>query len=118
MNLDDIGAQVRHFSDLIDKGIGAIRDETARYAEAERDYRKAKAEAWVIARAEHPEMLAKEREAWVDAQTADARYLRDLAEGVRQAALEAVRSRRGQLSACQTLANAHIEEAKFERTAP
>lgn len=116
--LADIATEMRRFSELIDKGIGAISTETRKMAEAERSYRHGKAEAWVMVREELPGSTAKEREAWVDSTTADLRFERDVAEGMRQAALEAVRSRRAQLSALQTLANAHQAEAEFARTAP
>jgi hypothetical protein len=46
------------------------------------------------------------------------RYRRDLAEGVAQAKLEIVRSKRGELSALQTVANAKKEEAMLARTGP
>lgn len=112
-----------HFSGLIDAGIAAMRDLSEQYAQAESDYRKAKAEAWVRCpnddsgvKAGEREWTAARREAWVDAQCADLRYKRDLAEAMKQSALEAVRSRRGQLSAVQTFANAEREEAAFSRT--
>lgn len=114
----EVAAEMRRFSDLIDRGIKAVVERTTAYAEAERTYRRVKAEAWVRVRDELPQSVAKEREAWVDSESADARFVRDVAEGERQAALEAVRARRAQLSACQTLANAYTAEAEFARTGP
>jgi hypothetical protein len=114
-----------HFSTLIDQGLTAMRELAEAYAQAEADYRKAKSEAWVRCPVDDPavkagerEWTAARREAWVNAQTADLRYARDLAEAMRQAALESVRSRRAQLSAIQTFANAHREEAGLARTGP
>lgn len=49
---------------------------------------------------------------------ADARRVRDLAEGMRQAGLEAVRSRRAQISALQSLLSADRSEMEIARTGP
>lgn len=87
-------------------------------ATAEAKYRRAKAEAWVLVRDKEDVQLAAERQAWVEAHTADLRKDRDIADGLRQAALEAIRWRRGQLSSLQTTTNAFIEEAKFVRGGP
>lgn len=113
--VSEMYAEAQRFSALIDQGLAAMRDQATAYADAEAAYRKGKSTAW--ARAPH-DMLAKEREAWVDAETADLRHTRDVAAAMRQTALEAVRSRRGQLSSVQTFANAHREEAAFARTGP
>lgn len=112
MILDNLGEEMARLSRLIDQGLQALRDQAAELAEAENEYRLAKATAWISA----PAGTVPEREAWVNGQTAGMRRRRDLAEGLRQAALEAVRSRRTQVSALQTLLNAHQEEAKFART--
>ena len=121
----DLYERAMHFSGLIDAGLAAMRDLAEQYASAEADYRKAKSEAWVRCpnddagvKAGEREWTAARREAWVDAQCADLRYKRDLAEAMKQSALEAVRSRRGQLSAVQTLCNAEREEAAMARTGP
>lgn len=108
-------AEAMRLSELIDEGVAALGRIATEYAEAEAAYRRAKSIAWVDAPAD---MLAKEREAWVDAKTAEERQRRDIAEAMKQGGLEALRSRRGQLSAIQTFANAHREEAAFVRTGP
>lgn len=108
-------AEAQRLSTLIDEGVEALGRIATAYANAEAAYRKGKAAAWLRA----PEgMLAKEKEAWVDAETAQLRAERDVAEAMKQGGLEALRSRRGQLSAIQTFANAHREEAAFARTGP
>lgn len=118
-------AQAMHFSTLIDQGCAAMREFAEQYANAEATYRKAIAEAWIRCPNDDPsvrsgerEWTAARREAWVNAQCADLRKERDIAEAMKQAALESVRSRRAQLSAVQTFANAHREEAAFVRTGP
>ena len=83
-------------------------------AEAEHDYRLAVAQAFVSA----PDGTVPEKEAWVNGRCAAARRRRDLADGLRQAALEAVRSRRTQVSALQSLLAAERVEAEFARTGP
>lgn len=118
----ELETEMLRLSHLIDKGVTAINAAAREYAEREAEYRKAKAVAWVTVKAEaagKPEKaLAKDLEVQVDAATADLRRARDIAEGARQSALEAIRSRRAQLSAFQTLANGYRAEADFNRTAP
>lgn len=88
-----------------------LRERVEEAAESERLYRKARAEAWVMT-----DGTAKEREDKVNARTADARFRRDLAEGMRRADLELVRRRQTEMSMFQTLVNAHRAEAEFART--
>jgi hypothetical protein len=125
MSFSEAFAEANRFSRLIDAAIEAMKNTTVEYAAAERDYRQAKAEAWVRCpndeagvKAGEREWTAARREAWVDADTALLRYRRDLAEGMRQAAVEANRSRRAQLSSVQTFVNAEKAEAEFARTGP
>ena len=106
--------EVTRLSLLIDEGIKALSNFAREVAEAEHDYRKAKAIAWQ----ESPAGTVPMREAWVESETAEQRRRLDLAEGSRSAALEAVRSRRQQLSAVQSLLAAYKAEADFARTAP
>ena len=120
-DLAEFYAQAMHFSTLIDQGIAAMRELSESYAQAEHDYRKAKSEAWVRCPRDDAggkDWTAARREAWVNAQCADLRYKRDVAEAMRQSALEAVRSRRAQLSAIQTFVGANRAEAEFARTGP
>ena len=112
--MQQYAAEVHRLSQLIDEGIKALTAYAKEVAEAEHDYRKAKAIAWQTA----PPGTVPLREAWVEAETAGQRRRLDLAEGSRSAALEAVRSRRQQLSAVQSLLAAHKAEADFARTAP
>jgi hypothetical protein len=104
--------EVARFNELIDRGIAALREASRESAEAEHAYRIAKAQAWAKA----PAGTVPVREAWVEAEIADERLALDLSEGAKQVALEAVRSRRQQLSAVQSLLAAHKEEAAFART--
>ena len=112
--LSEAVSEVRRLSKLLDAGLDVLRDSSEKVAEAERDYRKARGEAWVF----QSQGTAAYREAQVDAKTADLRYARDLAEGVRRSALESVRSRGTQISMMQSLLSAHRAEASFVRTGP
>lgn len=107
-------------STLLDQSLNWVKQKVHEYAQAERDYRVAQATAWQMAPRYRDDMklTAGEREAWVNGETADLRQTRDTADGLRQAGLEAVRSRRAQISALQTLLNAHQEEARFVRMGP
>jgi hypothetical protein len=123
MHPSEAFSEALRLSGLLDAGIAQLREASIAVAGAERDYRKSKAQAWVeCPRDDHggraTDWTAGKREAWVDAQTADLRYTRDLAEGVRAAATEAVRARRTQISMLQSLMNAHRAEAELAGTGP
>jgi len=107
-------------SDLLDKALEFAKLKVREAAEAERVYRSAKARAWLEAPRFHEDVkvTAGEREAWVNGETAEQREKRDIADGLRQMGLEAIRSRRAQISMLQTALNAHKEEAGLARTGP
>src|SRR5690606_41494538 len=94
----DAAEEMRRLSGLLDKGIDALRKEAHHYAEAEDAYRMAHATAYVGA--DGPAHMRKAR---ADLATSRERVEAHLADGMRQAALEAVRSRRAQVSAIQSL---------------
>lgn len=125
MILSDARDEMLRLSKLIDGGVNEIRTQSAGVANAEYHYRLARAEAWARCPIDDPgvkagerEWTAARREAWVAAESAELRRERDLAETMRDSAREALRSRRTQLSAWQTLVNAHEAEASFARTGP
>jgi hypothetical protein len=107
-------AEMRRLSRLIEQGIVAMVDQSQALAEAENEYRKARAAAWLTVE----DGTAAFREAQVDGVTADLRMRRDLAEGMRRAAIEAVRSRQQQLSAWQTVARAQKAELELSGFGP
>ncbi len=109
--------EMRRLSTLLEAGLDAMRRFAVEYADAEAHYREAKAKAWVACpRTEDGKaVVAKEREAIVDANTAKERRARDIADSMRQAALESVRSRRAQISAMQTLLRADVESDQVLR---
>jgi hypothetical protein len=101
--------EAKRLSNLLEAGLDVLRSTAQELAEAEREYRKGKALAWV----NRTQGTAAERAALVDSDTADLRYVRDLKEGMRRAALESVRARSQQISMLQTLVNAHKSEGDF-----
>jgi hypothetical protein len=107
-------SEVKRLSLLLDAGLKDLEGASRRLAETERAYRKAKGLAWV----DQLSGAVAFREAQVDAATADLRFARDLAEGLRRSAYESIRSRTAQISAIQSLLSAHREEARFGRTGP
>ena len=111
MDLETLTAEAWRLSGLLDKGVAALRDAAVAYAEAEHEYRERKAHAYL----ETEQGTVAEREAHVYAMVGDYRRRRDLADGQRLAALEAVRSRRAQLSAIQSVLAAHRSEAELAR---
>jgi hypothetical protein len=110
-DLATLTAEAWRLSGLLDKGIAALRDAAVAYAEAEHEYRERKAMAYL----ETEQGTVAEREAHVYAMVGDFRRVRDLADGQRLAALEAVRSRRSQLSALQSIIAAHRSESELAR---
>lgn len=121
MNLSEAFTEAQRLSHLIDAGIEALREQSKALAVAENAYRKSKAEAWVKVPRDGADdkgqrnWTAGRREAWVDSETADLRMTRDIAEGMRQAALEAVRARRTQISVLQSLLSAEKAEMELAR---
>jgi hypothetical protein len=111
MDLEALTAEAWRLSQLLDKGIMALRDAAVAYAEAEHDYRSQNAMAYL----ETESGTVAEREAHVYALVGDFRRTRDLADGQKLAALEAVRSRRAQLSAVQSILSAYRAEAELAR---
>ena len=111
--LADLTAEASRLSANLDKGLAALRQSAQDYAEAEQNYREVRARAYLRASGTVPE-----REAYADLQSLDERRLRDVADGMRSAALEAVRSRRQQLSALQSILAANRAEAEYVRTGP
>jgi hypothetical protein len=113
--MTDYAAEMMRLSKLLDDGLAYMGRQVKEYAAAEMAYRLAKGKAWVQVRAEIPSGTVPERSAWVEATTAELRYARDLADGMRQTGLEAVRSRRAQISAYQSLLARDRAEAEFAR---
>jgi len=111
MDLEALTAEAWRLSQLLDRGVMALRDAAVAYAEAEHKYREAKAMAYL----ETESGTVAEREAHTYAAVGEHRRDRDLADAARLAALEAVRSRRAQLSALQTLISGHRAEAELAR---
>lgn len=120
LDTSTVVAEFNRLSGFLELGLDAIREQAHAYAEAEAVYRKAVAAQWLEAPSSpnRGEWTDNQRLAWVQGQTADLRRERDIADGMRQAALEAVRSRRAQISAYQSILAAEREEASFARTGP
>jgi hypothetical protein len=111
MDLEALTAEAWRLSQLLDKGVAALRDAAIAYADAEHEYRSRNAMAYL----ETETGTVAEREAHVYALVGDFRRRRDLADGQKLAALEAVRSRRSQLSALQSIIAAHRAEVELAR---
>jgi hypothetical protein len=90
----EIGQRAKELRGLLDNGLKVFREQSAVLAEAEREYRKGKAAAWARRAGEG---LAGERAANVDADTADLRFARDLADAQAKAARLAVQVRLSEL---------------------
>ena len=113
MNLVEIEKEIMRFSHLLDAGLTALRESAKTYADADVAYRRAYSEAFLRA-----EGAATVREQIAQSAALESRNAMQLSDGMRTAALEAVRSRRTQISALQSLLAAHKAEAEFARTGP
>jgi hypothetical protein len=114
VNLPEATEQLLTLSRQLHGALDWLRDSAEDSADKERQYRKARALAWV----NNTEGTAGFREAQVDSDTADLRYERDLAEKLEKAAVEKIRGVRQEIGAWQTLLAAHRAEAEFARTGP
>ena len=97
----------------LDSAQADLETKTREQARSENGYRKARANAYLGTSG-----TVGEREAFVDKATGQERYAAHLSEGLAKAALEAVRSRRTQLSVLQTISSAVKEELAMARTGP
>ncbi len=107
---EDLEAAVSALLSAHDDLEESIHDAATKDAE----YRRAKAEAHVKA----PEGTVADKEAFVDQEIAQVRFEAKIAEGLQQAGLELVRSRRQIVSALQSKLSASKAEAEFARTGP
>ena len=112
----DILDKLLEFSQLLDDAIEAADDAAEEYAEADDDYRVSHARAFIKAKdGGATDQLAK---AMADLATEGIRKRARLSEALSKNRLEAVRSRRAQLSAIQTGGNALKAELDMARYGP
>ena len=113
MDLTDLVVEANRLSGLLDKGITALREASVRHAQADHAYRKARAIAYLQATG-----TVAERDAHADVETAEGRLDRDLAAGEAEAARQAVRAPRTQLSAVLSPLHGHPVEDDFSHVWP
>lgn len=94
----------------LERDIQTLESRSVEAATTDRDYRRLKSNEYL-----KTEGTVAEREAKLGPHVQDARFRAKLAEDLRVAALEAIRSRRAKLSALQTLANARKAEIDLVR---
>jgi hypothetical protein len=111
MNAADLNVQLLEAVRILRASQDDLEERSVAYAKAERTYRMAKATAYLATNG-----TVGEREARAEGAINEVRFQRDMAEGLRTSALEAVRSNRGIISAVQTLASLYKAEAEFDRT--
>lgn len=116
MTAQDLLTEGQRLSVELEKTIPALNENIRVAAETEANYRKSKAACYAQVALMPDLKLAAEKTAWVDAETADLRQARDIAEGLRTSQIELIRNLRQQMSLLQTLANANKEEQAFHRT--
>lgn len=113
-NLRELVDEAKRLSDNLDEALAELRKAGLEEATAERDYRKAVAQAWLVA----PEGTVPERQAWVRGETADKRYRRDNARARRRTANQSLESRQKQISLLQSELKAYKAEADVSSYGP
>ncbi len=113
VNTPELVQEMLRLSRLLDKGVLSLVDAAREYAEAEHEWAAAKATAYLAATGP-----VEERKAHVADVTGVERRRALLADAMRQANLEAVRSRRQQLSALQSVAAGHRTELELAKYGP
>lgn len=110
MTLVEIEGEIMRFSRLLDAGLAKLREAAQDYAAADVAYKRQYAEGFLTASG-----TVSEREQIAVESSLEEREAVKRLEGLNVAALEAVRSRRTQISALMTLAGAHRAEAELGR---
>lgn len=111
MNAADLNRQLLDAVKVLRESMDDLERRAVDYARGEKEYRKAKAIAYLASHG-----TVAEREARAEDAINELRYRRDLAEGLRKSGIEAVQSNRAVVSAIQTIARLYTEEAAFDRT--
>lgn len=121
----EMAKEGRRLTGLLEAALASVPERVRAAATAERDYRKAVQEAWVRCprdekgvKAGDKDWPVSRREAWVDAETSDLRYVRDVAEGMLRNAYGAQRAYETQISLLQSTANVYKAEAQFAQFGP
>lgn len=112
----ELNTEMIRISRLLDDKLEDLVKLSHRAAETERDYRKAKAQAFATFRRQ--KLVSPDLVAQVDGEIADLRYDRDLADSLKSACRDAVLSLKAQLSALQTIASGVKAEAELARYGP
>ncbi|MEM7048950.1 MAG: hypothetical protein AAF604_04785 [Acidobacteriota bacterium] len=119
--IPDLVEELGRLSEELDEALRFQRSRAERWAESENAYRLARAAAQLEAVDELQKAKGWDRptvdqqRAWVDLQTEKERVEAHLADKMLDAAREAVRARRAQLSAMQSVATAVRTEIEFAR---
>lgn len=113
MNAGELSIQLLEAVKELRSSQADLEQRSVDYAKAERTYRMQKATAYLATTG-----TVGEREARSEHAINEFRFQRDMAEGLKVSALEAVRGNRGVVSAVQTLASLYKAEAEFDRTGP
>ena len=107
----ELVAEMFRLSQNLDKGLEYLLDMSREWAESESAYRRDKAIAYLSATGS-----ARTREMVADEKCEKQRHAAYLARGQKEAAKEAVRARRTQISALQSALSAVREEMGFAKT--
>lgn len=110
---NELVEETLRLSKLLDAALAYELKKAREWAELDTEYRKAHATAWL-----NHDGPQGDKKARADLDCADEMYRAHLADGEHRASIEAVRSRRAQISAMQSLMNVIRAEAELAKFGP
>ena len=118
MSVDDLtpaqlNSQLMDLSHEVGKAVNEVRQRSLQYADADRAYKRAYAEAYLDASG-----TIAERERTADLESLEARYALKGAEGLMRSADLALRAKMAQLNALQSVASSVRQEHRWGQTGP
>lgn len=119
-SMAELVEEMYRLSSKVDEALGELYSANQEYAVKDNEYRMAKARSLLRISAERKTEVPKPTvdilNALAELEVEEHRLDAKIAEGLKEAAIEAVRGARAQLSALQTVANALRQEMEFSRT--
>lgn len=113
MTITELHEELWNRIQQLDQALAFLRKVSGEWSEADTAYRKKKAEVFLTSKG-----TDGQRKMRAEAECAELMEDAHTKDGLKQAALEAVRSRRSQISAIQSLVGGYRAEAEFARTGP
>lgn len=112
---EDLNIELLRLSRKLEQATDSLRGAAVEFAEAENDYRRTKAQTYLVAKTANEKATIPQLEAIIDRESEKERKRAYLARAMKEATLEQVKSLRAQLSALQTIAATTRTEMEMTR---